>query len=38
MEDEVVTEEEKFWHYMFYMYIIEAGIYSNLMMQQIGGF
>lgn len=37
MKLEISTIEEQFWNYMFYMYLLEFGIYSNIMMQQIGG-
>lgn len=34
----MVTVEEQYWHYVFYNYLVQFGVFSNIMMNQIGGF
>lgn len=36
-EDSTLTVEEQFWCYMFWSYFFQWGVFSNIMMQQIGG-
>ena len=36
-EERIVTVEEQFWCYMFWSYFFQWGVFSNIMMQQIGG-
>jgi hypothetical protein len=37
MKSKIVTEEHKFWNYMFYGWVCEFIVYSHIMMQQAGG-
>lgn len=34
----MATVEEQYWKYVFYSHLLQFGIFSNITMNQIGGF
>lgn len=33
-----VSIEDEYWSYVFYCYLLQFGIFSNVWMNQVGGF